>query len=480
MPLRTYTRIGIFAGMRFDLLAEPARRDILDLLLQRPHQVARDHRHLGPPAWHQQTPARPASSRPRHRPQRCPTPLVRTMPPAPRRDRCLAHPLPPPVEHHPRPPRTAPRHHGRPHPMNETLTLHPDGRTTLRMQRHLSHPQDKVWQAITRPEHLSAWFPADVTIDGDRSATASAPTAAFTENDPPHTFAHTWGDDELRWHLHPHPGGGTVLTFTHIFSDHHGAASFAAGWHTCLKTLLAQLDGRPTRLPKDPTRPAPPACTRTTSPSSACAPPPTTATPSVSNASSPAPPKTSGNSSTAPPPPPVRRHPPRSPSPASTRARSRALRAPSSWSTTPPRAASRSGVHRGHRPGPPVHRHPHRRGHRLPRTPGASASKTWRPPSSNERVFYSDRPDIAHATATAARSASVRDHHVRPRRCMRGHDPPAVKRSRYAAGVTPKRCLNSRWSVSTEPSPTAFAMVLSPLPVWRRCRAAASRRTDST
>ncbi|WP_327102961.1 SRPBCC domain-containing protein [Nonomuraea glycinis] len=142
--------------------------------------------------------------------------------------------------------------------MNETLTLHPDGRTTLRMQRHLSHPQDKVWQAITRPEHLSAWFPADVTIDGDRIGYGFGPDGRITENDPPHTFAHTWGDDELRWHLHPHPGGGTVLTFTHIFSDHHGAASFAAGWHTCLKALLAQLDGRPTRLPEgpDPTRPA--------------------------------------------------------------------------------------------------------------------------------------------------------------------------------------------------------------------------------
>ncbi|WP_327102960.1 ArsR/SmtB family transcription factor [Nonomuraea glycinis] len=33
--------------MRFDVLAEPARRDILDLLLQRPHQVAEITRHLG-------------------------------------------------------------------------------------------------------------------------------------------------------------------------------------------------------------------------------------------------------------------------------------------------------------------------------------------------------------------------------------------------------------------------------------------------
>lgn len=135
--------------------------------------------------------------------------------------------------------------------MNETLTLHPDGRTTLQLQRRLPHPPDKVWRAITTPEHLSAWFPADVTIDGDRITYGFGPDGRITENDPPRTFAHTWGDDELRWHLQP-DGQATLLTFTHTFTDRHGAASFAAGWHTCIKAMLAHLDGRPTRLPQTP------------------------------------------------------------------------------------------------------------------------------------------------------------------------------------------------------------------------------------
>ncbi|GAA2208223.1 hypothetical protein GCM10009850_036810 [Nonomuraea monospora] len=135
--------------------------------------------------------------------------------------------------------------------MNETLTLHPDGRTTLTLQRRLPHPPDKVWRAITRPEHLSAWFPADVTIDGDRITYGFGPDGRITEHHPPHTFAHTWGDELLHWHLTP-DGDGTLLTFTHTFTDHHGAASFASGWHTCLQALHAHLDDRPTHLPENP------------------------------------------------------------------------------------------------------------------------------------------------------------------------------------------------------------------------------------
>ncbi|MEV0387963.1 SRPBCC domain-containing protein [Nonomuraea sp. NPDC050643] len=138
--------------------------------------------------------------------------------------------------------------------MNETLTLHPDGRTTLRLQRRLPHPPAKVWRAITDPQHLTHWFPADVTIDGDRITYGFGPDGHITENNPPHVFAHTWGDDHLRWELHP-DGPGTLLTFTHTFTDHHGAASFAAGWHTCIRAMHAHLDGRPSPLPTEP-RPA--------------------------------------------------------------------------------------------------------------------------------------------------------------------------------------------------------------------------------
>lgn len=47
MPLQLYNRGGMFAGMRFDVLAEPARRRILDLLLERPRPVAELTAELG-------------------------------------------------------------------------------------------------------------------------------------------------------------------------------------------------------------------------------------------------------------------------------------------------------------------------------------------------------------------------------------------------------------------------------------------------
>src|SRR5881275_271929 len=45
-----------------------------------------------------------------------------------------------------------------------------DGRWQLRFERRLAHSQEKVWRAITEPEHLAAWFPS--TIEGERAAGA--------------------------------------------------------------------------------------------------------------------------------------------------------------------------------------------------------------------------------------------------------------------------------------------------------------------
>jgi uncharacterized protein YndB with AHSA1/START domain len=45
-----------------------------------------------------------------------------------------------------------------------------DGRWQLRFTRTLAHPVEKVWRAITEPEHLEHWFPS--TIEGERTAGA--------------------------------------------------------------------------------------------------------------------------------------------------------------------------------------------------------------------------------------------------------------------------------------------------------------------
>ena len=40
-----------------------------------------------------------------------------------------------------------------------------DGRPTVRVERRYPHPIDKVWRAVTTPEHLGQWFPSPVDID---------------------------------------------------------------------------------------------------------------------------------------------------------------------------------------------------------------------------------------------------------------------------------------------------------------------------
>ncbi|WP_432253256.1 SRPBCC family protein [Streptomyces sp. HNM1019] len=125
------------------------------------------------------------------------------------------------------------------------------GRSALRLERRLAHPPEKVWRALTEPAQLAHWFPSEVQVElevGGRMGFVfpgrEGPDmdGVVTELDPPHVFAFTWGEDELRWELRPE-GEGSVLTLTHTFGDRFGAASFASGWHACITGLAALLDG---------------------------------------------------------------------------------------------------------------------------------------------------------------------------------------------------------------------------------------------
>ncbi|MFJ4923744.1 SRPBCC family protein [Streptomyces sp. NPDC088725] len=128
-----------------------------------------------------------------------------------------------------------------------------DGRTTLRMERELAHPPEKVWAALTDPVSLARWFPSEVELTlepggamGFRFPGDSGPvmTGIVTDADRPRLFAFTWGDQHLSWAIAPH-GDGSLLTLEHTFGDHFGAASFASGWQLCVTMLGTLLDGGP-------------------------------------------------------------------------------------------------------------------------------------------------------------------------------------------------------------------------------------------
>jgi uncharacterized protein YndB with AHSA1/START domain len=127
------------------------------------------------------------------------------------------------------------------------------GRWHLRFTRRLPHPPEKVWSALTEPEHLEAWFPT--TIDGERAAGAKlrfehrdAAGPAFEGEmltyDPPSALEFTWGGDVLRFELRP-SGDGTELTLVDTLVERGKAARDAAGWHACLDVLAASLADEP-------------------------------------------------------------------------------------------------------------------------------------------------------------------------------------------------------------------------------------------
>ena len=136
------------------------------------------------------------------------------------------------------------------------LERHGDS-ATVRFTRRLAHPIDKVWRAITEPEHLAAWFPT--SIDGERRPGATL-SFAFSDIDlppmagtmrayePPNLIEMAWGDDivriELRADTHG-DGEATVLVLSDTFAELGKAARDGAGWHLCLDNLDAHVDGRP-------------------------------------------------------------------------------------------------------------------------------------------------------------------------------------------------------------------------------------------
>ncbi len=126
-----------------------------------------------------------------------------------------------------------------------------DGRPTVRVERTYPHPVDKLWRAITTPEHLGRWFPSAVEVDlrpgGAMRFDAfggDAGDGRVVTVDEPRRLVFTWGADVLTFELTP-AGEATIFTLTHSFDDRYGAASFAAGWESCLAGLRAVLAGGP-------------------------------------------------------------------------------------------------------------------------------------------------------------------------------------------------------------------------------------------
>ena len=119
--------------------------------------------------------------------------------------------------------------------------------------RELRHPPEKVWRALTDPEHLREWAPFDAdrslaTVGAVKLSTvgrlrrwcrrrrSSGPTrrACSSTRGAATTCAGSWSRSAR----------GTRLTLWHNI-DRAYIAMGAAGWHICFDVLDRLLDGAP-------------------------------------------------------------------------------------------------------------------------------------------------------------------------------------------------------------------------------------------
>jgi uncharacterized protein YndB with AHSA1/START domain len=124
-----------------------------------------------------------------------------------------------------------------------------DAGPRLRFARRLPHPPEKVWRALTEPEHLKAWFPDTIVVED------WTPGAPLRFQHPGFSFdgevlaveegallEFSWGPDVLRFELQP-DGDGTLLVLIDTLETVGKAARDGAGWHVCLDALEHDLNG---------------------------------------------------------------------------------------------------------------------------------------------------------------------------------------------------------------------------------------------
>ena len=146
-----------------------------------------------------------------------------------------------------------------------TVNRTDDGRYVIEFKRRLGHPPGRVWEALTRPEELIAWWgDADVDLteggrftvrwlntDDEGNAAEMQATIAKLE---PERLLVLDGDIHglLRWELTP-DGDDTLLSFrSTVELEPEFLTKVPAGWHFHLDALADHLEGRSTDLAEVP------------------------------------------------------------------------------------------------------------------------------------------------------------------------------------------------------------------------------------
>ncbi len=134
-----------------------------------------------------------------------------------------------------------------PGPASAAEVLKEGDKWTLILVRQLRHPPEKVWVALTDPEHLREWAP--FVTDGNLGAVGTvnltwvgAPQAfetRVTRAEAPKALE--YGD--TRWELEPTDSGTRLTLWQKI--DRRFISMGAAGWHISFDVLDHLLSGNP-------------------------------------------------------------------------------------------------------------------------------------------------------------------------------------------------------------------------------------------
>jgi uncharacterized protein YndB with AHSA1/START domain len=141
------------------------------------------------------------------------------------------------------------------------LETRADGTAVLRFERRLAHPIERVWEALTRPDELVAWWgEAELELveggrftmrwlNTDDQGNRAVMNATITRVESPRLLEMR-GDihGTLRWELQP-DGNGTVLRFSSTLDlPPEYRTRVLAGWHFHLDALAEALEGGSTDL----------------------------------------------------------------------------------------------------------------------------------------------------------------------------------------------------------------------------------------
>ena len=150
---------------------------------------------------------------------------------------------------------------------NDTHGELSDG-STLRLQRRLPGPIDRVWSYLADSDLRRQWLAAgamtlqagtsfELVWRNDELSTSAAErpdgfsaesraTCRFEEVKPPHLMRYVWPDvGEVTFELEP-IGDDVMLTLTHRrLSGERLILNVCAGWHAHLALLAAHLEGTP-------------------------------------------------------------------------------------------------------------------------------------------------------------------------------------------------------------------------------------------